>query len=135
MSPSRANGRSGLHHGPRPVLGLDRTIHTATRLLLMSALCHEGEATFARLEALTGVPRPNVAAQARALEEAGFVEVRSGKADLRLRRARLTPKGRRRLEAHWLRLDEVRRGLPFKENGVGRTASDETGHGCAAAPE
>lgn len=127
-------------HGPEPVLGLDRRIHTATRLVIMSALEHHGESDFRRLGELTGVQRPNIAAQVRQLEEAGLVEVEGKEADLRLRHVRLSRKGRRCLEAHWRRLDEVRRGVAFRVDeqqqqrvDAGRRADDseEEGRGVA----
>ncbi|WP_199443499.1 winged helix-turn-helix domain-containing protein [Umezawaea beigongshangensis] len=82
--------------------GLDATIHPLPRLSLCAALAAGPEwVEFAVARDSTGLSDSAVSKHARALEEAGYVEVRKGFVGRRPRTwLHLTDLGRRRFTAH-----------------------------------
>ena len=66
---------------------LDDTIHAKARLAIMSILLLDGAATFGRLKEVLQLTDGNLGAHVRALEEAGYIEV---KKDFWERRPRTT---------------------------------------------
>ncbi len=85
---------------------LDRLIHERIRLGIVSALAANDSLTFAELREVLKTTDGNLSVHARKLEEAGYVRVTKGFEDRRPRTEyRLTPKGRRALEAYLLQME------------------------------
>lgn len=88
---------------------LDRLIHEPARLAVMTALASCRRADFMFLLRLTGLTKGNLSSHLGKLEQAGLVRI-----DKRFvgrkpnTRVGLTPKGRRAIESHWRRLEELR---------------------------
>jgi DNA-binding transcriptional ArsR family regulator len=89
--------------------GVDRLIHDPSRLAILSALLACAEADFQYLLAVTGLSKGNLSSHLSKLEAGGLVEIRKGFAGkVPWTRARLTPGGRQRVEAHWRNLERLR---------------------------
>ena len=80
---------------------LDRLIHERIRLGIVSALAANESLTFADLKDVLCTSDGNLSVHARKLEEAGYIRVTKGFEDRKPKTEyRLTPKGRRALEAY-----------------------------------
>jgi DNA-binding MarR family transcriptional regulator len=80
---------------------LDRLIHERIRLGIVSALAANESLTFADLKDVLRTSDGNLSVHARKLEEAGYIRVTKGFEDRKPKTEyRLTPKGRRALEAY-----------------------------------
>jgi DNA-binding MarR family transcriptional regulator len=92
-------------HG-QPVPALDPVIHPITRLSICGLLASGADwVEFAALRDTLGISDSVLSKQTRALEDAGYVEVRKGAVGRRPRTwFRLTPNGRETFQAHiaWL---------------------------------
>ncbi|MBI3982322.1 MAG: transcriptional regulator [Gemmatimonadetes bacterium] len=85
---------------------LDRLIHERIRLGIVSALAANDSLTFAELRDILKTTDGNLSVHARKLEEAGYVRVTKGFEDRRPKTEyRLTPRGRRALEAYLLQME------------------------------
>ena len=98
---------------------LDRLIHEPARLAILTALSSIRSADFLFLQHLTGLTGGNLSAHLAKLSEAGLVEIdkqfverSSPGGAIKLRpntQARITPIGRQAIDAHWQKLEELRR--------------------------
>lgn len=81
--------------------GFDPLIHPATRLSVVALLAAADWADFAFLRDRLGLSDSALSKQLATLEEAGYITIDRPVSERRRRvRARLTPLGRRRFEAH-----------------------------------
>lgn len=88
---------------------MDRLIHEPSRLAIVSALLGWTEAEFQYLLEVTGLTKGNLSSHLGKLEAGGLVEVSKGyKGKKPWTRAKLTRKGREKVEAHWAALDRIR---------------------------
>lgn len=89
--------------------GLDRLVHGPARLAVLTALSVCSKADFMYLLRLTGLSRGNLSTHLTKLEAGGLIRVQKSfvgrKPNTMLA---LTPRGRRAIEEHWRRLDELR---------------------------
>ena len=87
----------------------DRLIHDPSRLAILSALLACAEADFQYLLTVTGLSKGNLSSHLSKLEQGGLVEIVKGyEGKIPWTRARLTPGGRERVEAHWRNLEQLR---------------------------
>src|ERR1051325_4941709 len=88
---------------------LDRLIHEPSRLAILSALLACAEADFRYLLSVTGLTKGNLSSHLAKLEAGALVAVTKGFAGkIPWTRASLTEAGRKRVEAHWQRLERLR---------------------------
>jgi DNA-binding transcriptional ArsR family regulator len=88
---------------------VDRLIHEPSRLAILSALLACAEADFRYLLSVTGLSKGNLSSHLSKLEGGDLVEVEKGyEGKIPWTRARLTPEGRARVEAHWKDLERLR---------------------------
>lgn len=116
---------------------LDRLIHEPARLTLMTALSSCRRADFMFLLRLTGLTRGNLSSHLAKLEEAGLVRIEKRFVGRKPNtRVSLTPRGRRAIEAHWQRLEELRERSRDLESGAdgGAEGEETTGAAGDAAP-
>lgn len=89
--------------------GLDRLIHEPARLAVLTALSACRKADFMFLLRLTGLTRGNLSTHLAKLDKAGLVRIEKrfvGRKPNTL--VALTPRGRRAIEGHWRKLEELR---------------------------
>ena len=99
---------SGATAANPPTDELDRLIHERIRLGIVSALAANESLTFAELRDVLKTTDGNLSVHARKLEEAGYVRVTKGFEDRRPKTEyRLTPKGRRALEAYLAQMEAL----------------------------
>lgn len=98
---------------------LDRLIHERIRLGIVSALAANESLTFADLKDVLRTSDGNLSVHARKLEEAGYIRVTKGFEDRKPKTEyRLTPKGRRALEAY---LEQMAGILSAARDALGKT--------------
>lgn len=93
----------------RDIAGLDKTVHEAARLAILTALAACQSADFLFLERLTGLTKGNLSGHLSKLEAADLVVIEKqfiGKKPNTL--VRLTEAGRQAIETHWQSLDALR---------------------------
>ena len=101
---------------------LDRLVHEPARLAILTALSVCRRADFMYLLRLTGLTRGNLSTHIQKLEAAGLVRVEKrfvGRRPNTL--VSLSGKGKRTIDRHWQRLEELRkssRGWSPDENGT-----------------
>ena len=89
---------------------LDRTVHEPMRLAILTALSACASADFTFLSRLLGVTNGNLGAHLSTLEKVGFIQLEKGyKGKTPQTSASITAVGRRALNAHWERLEALRR--------------------------
>lgn len=87
---------------------LDRLIHERIRLGIVAALAAEEGMSFADLKQVLKTTDGNLSVHARKLEDAGYIRVLKGFEDRRPKTEyRLTPKGRRALEAYLEQMEAI----------------------------
>jgi DNA-binding MarR family transcriptional regulator len=87
---------------------LDRLIHERIRLGIVSALAAEDSMTFGDLKRVLGTTDGNLSVHARKLEDARYIRASKGYEDRKPRTEyRLTPKGRRALEAYLEQMETI----------------------------
>jgi DNA-binding MarR family transcriptional regulator len=87
---------------------LDRLIHERIRLGIVSALAAGEGMSFADLKQVLKTSDGNLSVHARKLEDAGYVRVLKGFEDRKPKTEyRLTPKGRRALEAYLEQMEAI----------------------------
>lgn len=90
---------------------LDKLVHEPARLAILTALSACRQAEFVFLLGLTRLTRGNLSSHLSRLEEAGLVEIEKRFVDRKPNTlVSLTAHGRRAIERHWRRLDELREG-------------------------
>ena len=88
---------------------LDRLVHEPARLAILTALASCQESDFLFLRRLTGLSAGNLSAHLSRLEEAGLVMiVKKIVAKRTNTRVSITEEGRRAIEEHWKRLEDLR---------------------------
>jgi DNA-binding MarR family transcriptional regulator len=89
---------------------IDRVIHEAARLRIMTMLSGVAWADFASVCRRLGLTRGNLSAHIARLERSGYVQVsKSIIGKLPHTQYKLTPQGRRALVGYWAAMDEIRR--------------------------
>jgi DNA-binding MarR family transcriptional regulator len=92
------------------IVDLDRTIHEPARLAVLTVLAACDSADFVYLQRATGLTKGNLSSHLAKLEAAGLVEIEKRFVDRRPNTlVRLTDNGRKGIDDHWTRLDELRR--------------------------
>lgn len=109
--PSRSGGgprARGSRHAGRRAGALDNVVHQRVRLGIASALAPEESLAFSDLKRILGLTDGNLSVHLRKLEEAGYVsrDKRRGKR-LPVTRYRLTPAGRRALDAYLSHMEAI----------------------------
>jgi DNA-binding MarR family transcriptional regulator len=88
---------------------LDRLVHEPARLTLLTALTSCRAAEFVFLMQLLGLSGGNLSQHLTRLESAGLIQIDKGFARNRPQTmVRITERGRRALERHWLQLEKLR---------------------------
>lgn len=104
---------------PRKLAQLDRIVHEPARLAILATLLGVEEADFTFLHRQTGLTRGNLSVHLGKLEEHGLVEVEKTFAGKVPRtRVRLTPHGRKTLEAYFRVLGELVKAHGSVEEGA-----------------
>ncbi len=89
---------------------LDRLVHEPARLAILTALASCQKADFLFLQRLTGLSSGNLSVHLSRLEEAGWI---STEKQIVARRTNtsvsITAEGRRMIEQHWQKLEDLRR--------------------------
>ena len=89
---------------------LDRLIHEPARLAILTALAACKSADFTYLLSLTGLTNGNLSQHLAKLENGGLVLIEKTFARKMPRTVvRLSPDGRRSVDQHWRRLEQMRR--------------------------
>lgn len=89
---------------------LDKLIHEPARLAILTALSACRSADFLFLQRLTCLTKGNLSSHLSKLEEAGLIEVDKQFIEKKPNTAvALTARGRQAIEAHWQRLETLRR--------------------------
>ena len=92
--------------------GLDRLIHEAARLAILSALSACASADFTFLQRLTGLTVGNLSSHLVKLEEVGYIRLEKSFVGRKPNtQVQLTPAGRKALEQHWRQLESLRRAM------------------------
>ena len=88
---------------------LDRVVHEPARLAIMTALGACRHADFLYLQRLTGLTKGNLSSHLAKLEDAGLVSIeKSFQGKTPNTQLALTPEGRRVIERHWKKLEQLR---------------------------
>lgn len=98
----------GARHAGRRARALDNVVHQRVRLGIASALAPEESLAFSDLKRILSLTDGNLSVHLRKLEEAGYVsrDKRRGKR-LPVTRYRLTPAGRRALDAYLSHMESI----------------------------
>lgn len=89
---------------------LNRTIHEPARLAVLTVLSACDSADFVYLQRAVGLTQGNLSSHLAKLEAAGLVEIEKRFVERRPNTlVRLTADGRKRVDEHWARLDDLRR--------------------------
>jgi DNA-binding MarR family transcriptional regulator len=89
---------------------LDRLIHEPARLSIMTALSAVQSADFTFLQRLTGLSVGNLSNHLAKLEEAGMVQIAKGFVNKRPNTMlSITSRGEQAIDAHWQRLETLRK--------------------------
>lgn len=97
--------------GPfRELSNLDRLIHEPARLAILTALSACRSADFVYLQSLTGLTQGNLSQHLAKLEAAGVIAIEKTFVKKTPRTVlQLTADGRRAIDQHWRRLEQMRR--------------------------
>jgi DNA-binding MarR family transcriptional regulator len=88
---------------------LDRLVHEPARLAVLTALASCQEADFLFLRRLTELSAGNLSAHLSRLEEAGLIMIVKNIVAKRTNtRVNITEEGRRAIEEHWKKLENLR---------------------------
>jgi DNA-binding MarR family transcriptional regulator len=91
------------------VAALDRLVHEPARLAVLTALSACKGADFLYLQRLTGLSKGNLSSHLSKLEDAGMVAIEKGfVGKVPNTHVSITAAGRRAIERHWKRLDQLR---------------------------
>ena len=93
---------------------LDRMVHEPARLAILTALSSCETADFVFLQSLTGLTHGNLGNHLTKLKNAGLIEIakstiKGKKGRIPQTCVRLTGDGRRTIDEHWKRLEELRK--------------------------
>jgi DNA-binding MarR family transcriptional regulator len=89
---------------------LDRLVHEPARLAILTALASCQKADFLFLQRLTGLSAGNLSVHLSKLEEAGLVQTEKQILGRRVNtQVSITNEGRRVIEQHWQKLEDLRR--------------------------
>jgi DNA-binding MarR family transcriptional regulator len=88
---------------------LDKIVHEPRRFAILNALSSNGDLGVNTLRRATGLTTGNLAAHLRKLEDAGLIEIRRRTILRRpYTRAFITDEGRKTVQSHWRRLDDLK---------------------------
>ena len=88
---------------------LDRVVHEPARLAILTALSACRSCDFVYLQSLTAITKGNLSNHLQKLEEGGLIELFRGfRGRIPQMTIRLTPGGRKAIDGHWRRLEELR---------------------------
>ncbi|HSR69010.1 MAG TPA: transcriptional regulator [Acidobacteriota bacterium] len=93
------------------IAGLNKIVHEPARLAILTALSSCKKADFLFLRRLTGLTKGNLSAHLTKLEQSQLVDIEKtfvGKKPATF--VSLSQEGRREIEAHWKRLENLRNG-------------------------
>ena len=89
---------------------LDRLIHEPARLAILSALAACRRADFLFLQSVTGLTKGNLSNHLTKLDRTGLVRIeKTFKGRVPITYIHSTAQGRRGIERHWRRLEELRK--------------------------
>jgi len=89
---------------------LDRLIHEPARLVILTALGACRSADFVYLQSLTGLTSGNLSQHLTKLQAGGLIDIEKTIVRKMPRTVvRLSPEGRRAIDQHWRRLEQLRR--------------------------
>jgi len=90
---------------------LDRLVHEPARLIILTALASCASADFVFLQRVARLTNGNLSAHLSKLSDAGLVTIEKRFIDRKPNTlVAITPKGRRAVEQHWSRLEQLRAG-------------------------
>ena len=90
---------------------LDRLVHEPARLILLTALASCASADFVFLQRIARLTNGNLSAHLSKLSDAGLVTIEKRFIDRKPNTLiAITPKGRRAVEQHWSRLEQLKAG-------------------------
>jgi DNA-binding MarR family transcriptional regulator len=100
-----------LASGLKEVDRLNRLVHEPARLVILTALASCASADFVFLQRITGLTNGNLSAHLAKLSEAGLVVIEKRFIERKPNtQVVLTPRGRRAVNEHWRRLEQLRAG-------------------------
>lgn len=95
----------------KEITELDRLLHEPSRLAILTALSGCKSADFLFLQRLTGMSKGNLSSHLSKLEEAGLIDIqKSFVGKIPNTSLSLTKEGRRAINEHWKKLEELRNG-------------------------
>jgi DNA-binding MarR family transcriptional regulator len=98
---------------------IDRLVHEPARLVILTALASCASADFVFLQRITGLTTGNLSAHLAKLQEARFVKIEKRFIKNRPNtRIVLTADGRRAVDEHWRRLEQLRYEASALKPGV-----------------
>ncbi len=104
---------------------LDRLIHEPARLSILSALAACRRADFLFLQSVTGLTKGNLSNHLTKLEQAGLVRIEKAfRGRVPITSVHSTPQGRRGIERHWRRLEELRKATRAWRRSDHQVATD-----------
>jgi len=90
---------------------LDRLVHEPARLIILTALASCASADFVFLQRVARLTNGNLSAHLSKLSDAGLVTIEKRFIERKPNTlVAITPKGRRAVEQHWSRLEQLRAG-------------------------
>lgn len=90
---------------------LDRLVHEPARLVILTALASCASADFVFLQRITRLTNGNLSAHLTKLHNAGLVSIAKRFVDRKPNtNVAITARGRRAIEEHWARLEQLRLG-------------------------
>jgi DNA-binding MarR family transcriptional regulator len=90
---------------------LDRLVHEPARLVILTALASCASADFVFLQRITGLTNGNMSAHIAKLSDAGLVTIEKRFVNRKPNtRVVLSTDGRRAVDEHWRRLEQLRAG-------------------------
>ena len=90
---------------------LDRLVHEPARLVILTALASCASADFVFMQRITRLTNGNLSAHLSKLSDAGLVAIEKRFIDRKPNtHVVLTAKGRRAVDEHWRRLEQLRAG-------------------------
>ncbi len=99
----------GLAASLEPIDQLDRLVHEPARLVILTALASCASADFVFLQRLARLTNGNLSAHLTKLNGAGLISIEKRFVDRKPNtRVAITAKGRRAINEHWSRLEELR---------------------------
>ena len=94
------------------LVGSDKLVHEPARLAVLTALTACASADFVFLQRLTGLQSGNLSQHLTKLEQGGYITMSKGFAGKYPQTTvQITEAGKAAIDAHWLRLDALKRAV------------------------